>query len=115
MTIPQNIRLNIRKEYKGGMKPALIARLYRVSESSVANIIREGMTMTGCQDTNPNVINNDYKRLTCQASHCEYNDRRASCTHEWMELDDHGICIFFERRQENLANKPISPASPAPT
>lgn len=61
--------------------------------------------MTAPEKKSEHVLDNTWKQLTCQASHCEYNNRGALCLHEWMELDDHGICIFFERRQENLANK----------
>jgi len=65
--------------------------------------------MTAPEGKSEYAINKLWKQFTCAASHCKYNDRKSHCLHEWMELDDHGICIFFKRRQENLANKPIQP------
>ena len=44
-------------------------------------------------------IDKTWKQFTCQAAHCKHNDRRSHCLHEWMELDEYGICIFFERRE----------------
>jgi len=64
--------------------------------------------MTAPEKKSEYVVDKSWKQFICQASHCEYNDRRSHCLHEWMELDDHGICIFFERRKDNLANKSLN-------
>lgn len=54
--------------------------------------------MTGLDQSTPGTIDNSWKQFTCQASYCKYNDKHAHCMHKWMELDDHGICIFFVKR-----------------
>jgi len=51
--------------------------------------------MTAPEKKSEYVVDKSWKQFICQASHCEYNDRRSHCLHEWMELDDHGICIFL--------------------
>jgi len=50
------------------------------------------------KEKSEHVIGKEWKQFTCQAAHCKYNDRRGHCLHDWMELDGHGICIFFKRR-----------------
>ena len=65
--------------------------------------------MTDQEKQSEYVVGHSWKQFTCQAAHCTHNDRRSHCLHDWMELDDHGICIFFKHREENLANKPIEP------
>jgi len=62
--------------------------------------------MTAPEKKSEYVVDKSWKQFICQASHCEYNDRRSHCLHEWMELDDYGICIFFERRDQ--ANKSLN-------
>jgi len=52
------------------------------------------------EEKSEHVIGKKWKQFTCQASYCKYNDRRSQCLHDWMELDDHGICIFFTRRED---------------
>ena len=39
------------------------------------------------------VVPKKFKQLTCQAKNCEYN-LGPSCSHDWMELNELGECIF---------------------
>ena len=34
-----------------------------------------------------------FKSMTCQVVECIYNEK-PSCSHEWVELDENGTCIF---------------------
>ena len=46
------------------------------------------------------VVGNEFKQLTCQATLCVWQHTPATCTADYLELDDHGICIHFDRREE---------------
>ena len=50
-------------------------------------------------------IPREYKQVTCQAVHCVYNMEPA-CSHDWMELDDQGRCIFINI--ERVVTHPIT-------
>lgn len=50
-------------------------------------------------------IPNHFKQLTCQATHCKYHKRPATCTADYLEIDDHGICIQFERKEMEPVTK----------
>jgi len=38
-------------------------------------------------------IPNDYKKVLCHTETCEYQ-KNALCTHDWIELNSRGECIF---------------------
>ncbi len=49
---------------------------------------------------NDSVIPNKFKQVTCQATLCKHYKWRATCTAEYLELDEHGTCIYFTRKQK---------------
>lgn len=39
------------------------------------------------------------KDMACRAENCRHRpDGSVRCGHEWVELDDYGMCIFYTRR-----------------
>lgn len=44
------------------------------------------------------IIPKEFKPLTCQADFCANNDCKAGCGMSYIELDEHGICIHFIRK-----------------
>jgi len=51
------------------------------------------------------VIPIEFKQLTCQAVNCVHN-KGPACSHEWMELDETGRCIFLSI--ERVVTHPIT-------
>ena len=58
-----------------------------------------------CNEQSKDTIPNHFKQLTCQATLCKYHKRPAICTADYLEMDDHGICIQFERKEMEPVTK----------
>ena len=41
--------------------------------------------------------------VLCHANVCGWNDKNGSCCTEYVEVDDHGICIMFAKRDSSDA------------
>lgn len=50
-------------------------------------------------------IPNHFKQITCQATLCIHHKRPATCTADYLEMDDYGICIQFERKEMEPVTK----------
>ena len=54
--------------------------------------------MAGCEQSEM-TIPSHFKQITCQASLCKHFKYPATCTADYLEHDEHGICIQFERKE----------------